>query len=1128
MTALVRFAYVMALRRAISGWRLESVLFGGILLAVALMASGVIFSDLLSNAALRHALSEAEPNDANFWVRSFSSQDDPRSVEGRRAAFEARAAFTQDRVALPFEPYLKNQSRYLETATFFFEDHPQLELDNEVRPRGSVVHMTELFPDRVRLVRGEWPGEPGGSGSPLNVAVDVLGTQLLQLDVGDVLGIYPAASFTDPPSTPVRIVGVFERVNPEDEFWYGTSSSFSRQDDRWTLVPLFTSEEIVIDRLLGAYPALYTDTTWYFFLDREGMRASQVDAVQQIIANAQRDVQIGLRNSSFFIRLDNVLRSFDEQLLLARVPLFLVVFLVTGILVYYLALVAGLIVRSRTSEIAMLKSRGATTLQVGFLGFGEGLLLAAPAVAIGPFLAVGVVKVLGSVFFGLGGGSEELSGVPVGVTQEAFLLGLAGGVLAVAVFTIATLAAARHGIVEARQSGARPPTASFLHRYYLDLVLLALIGLLWWQIQSRGAFLVQSVGTQELKLDYSLLLGPVLGLMAAGLVIMRVFPWFAALLSRIVGPVGPSWLVHSLRHVARDPMVPGVLIVLLTLATALGVMGSAFSATLERSQRERALYDAGADLRFQHSGGDRSSGPDRLASVAEEFQGVEAASDVFRSTAHATTTGFSTSGALLAVDGDRIADVAWFRDDFGGGRSLSELAQALQPKTLVDSADAGIALPPNTTGLALWVRPGSGADPMNLWARLRDSSGQYVDTGVGHLGFSGWSRLTWGLSPQALGDGSFRARPPNIQLVPPYTLMSFHVTSQFSASEPGTFFVGRLDALTPGGGEAPVVDFQNIDGWNIIEDFGRPGLYSLETSEAAAGPEVGTSARFSWSSGGVGLKGFRTGGPTVPLPALVSPSFLEVADARVGDQVILGLSTYTLLIEVAAVVEYFPTLDSAKGPFAVVDLESFFSAANRYSPRIPGGPNELWISTNGLPVATGPIESAMRDAGARVRETHDAAILVAERVDQPLVSAGWGALLVLLFLAIALASASGVMLFSYLDTRDRQTEFALLRTMGSSSGQLRRVVWFNLFLMVVCGVGLGTWIGHLIGTGLLPLMEVAEDGARVTPSMVFTTDWQRLLISYLVLAGVTVLTVLWLAWLSSRIRLQQVLRMGEA
>ena len=170
----------------------------------------------------------------------------------------------------------------------------------------------------------------------------------------------------------------------------------------------------------------------------------------------------------------------------------------------------------------------------------------------------------------------------------------------------------------------------------------------------------------------------------------------------------------------------------------------------------------------------------------------------------------------------------------------------------------------------------------------------------------------------------------------------------------------------------------------------------------------------------------------------------------------------------------------------------------------------------------------MRQLGVSVRDVYDADIMVASRVDQPLVNAGWGALLVLLFLAVALATGSGVMLFSYLDTKERQTEFALLRTLGSTGGQLRGIVWFNLFLIVICGVGLGTWVGQLIGSSILPLMEVAEGGERVTPPMAFTTDWASLAVSYAVLAVVTVVTVVWLAWLSSKIQVQQVLRMGDA
>ena len=79
------------------------------------------------------------------------------------------------------------------------------------------------------------------------------------------------------------------------------------------------------------------------------------------------------------------------------------VFLVTGILAYYLALVASLTIRSRHAEIAMLKSRGATTWQIGLLVLVEGLLLAVPALIVGTLLAPVVGRILGELFFTVSG-----------------------------------------------------------------------------------------------------------------------------------------------------------------------------------------------------------------------------------------------------------------------------------------------------------------------------------------------------------------------------------------------------------------------------------------------------------------------------------------------------------------------------------------------------------------------------------------------------------------------------------------------------------------------------------------------------------------------------------------------------
>ena len=50
----------------------------------------------------------------------------------------------------------------------------------------------------------------------------------------------------------------------------------------------------------------------------------------------------------------------------------------------------------------------------------------------------------------------------------------------------------------------------------------------------------------------------------------------------------------------------------------------------------------------------------------------------------------------------------------------------------------------------------------------------------------------------------------------------------------------------------------------------------------------------------------------------------------------------------------------------------------------------------------------------------------------------------------------------------------------------------------------------------------------MTPPMTFQTNWIILLVSYLALGAVTLGTVIWLAWLTAKLEVQQVLRIGEA
>ena len=1128
--SLLRLAYVVAIRRIIASWRLELVLFLGILLAVALMSSGVVFSELLADAALRRALELAEPDEANWTVRSYSDLRDPSQVQRSDTPYQVSIDFVDANVAAPVEPYLKNREHLFETSSFYFTGQPQFELEDTRRPRGNIAFMTGLYPERVQMVEGRWPASTGTGAptreSPLEVAIDKNGADLLQVGAGAEMDVYSTSARESVPTMPVRVVGVFERLDTEGDFWFTAKDTFSSTQYPFAWVPLFTTEDTILQRVASVYPSTYSNITWNFYVDRHGVRAGDVDDLRRALQAAENEAVFRLEEGSARIKLGRVLDDYEEQLLLARIPLFLMIVLVIGMLIYYLSLVAGLIVKSRGNEIAMLKSRGSTTLQIGILSLVEGLLLSVPAIVLGPLLALGVSRVLGNLFFDFSPPAGDL--VSAALSPQAFLLGVGGALLAVAVLTISTLFSARQGIVEFRQAGARPPRLPLMQRYYLDILSLAIIGLLWWQIERRGSFLVRPLGSGDLEIDYSLMLGPVLGLLGFGLLVMRFFPLMAALMARLAEISGPAWLVQALRRVSRDPAIPGTLVVLLMLASALGVIGAGLSSTLQGSQRDRALYAAGADLRVQHYG-DRT--PVAMLGVsdraAEEIEGMTAA-EVERTRGHLMATALSTEGVtVLAVDADRIEDVAWYRSQFSDGKSLGELAASISSDNS-PIIDDGILLPEDATGLSLWVQPGRRLRGTSLDARLKDAQGLYFDVVLGNLNYRGWRRLDSGLAPAPRRTRAGRDDPP-VVVHHPVTLIALKVTHRFGgATEPGVVFLQDLTARTPRG-DSLLEGFRSTEGWHVVEDYSNPGLISLEASESAPREGASTSTALTWSPRVTsGLLGVRPGIPEEPMPAIVSNSLLEAADARMGDTLAIGMLAVSLPIRAVEGADFFPTLDPKEGHFVVVDLETFNHYFNLHGRNLAGGSNELWASLNGGQHSPESVVQQVNDLGINTARTMLAAEMVAQRVKQPLVNAGWGGLLVLMFLALVLASGSGVMLFSYMDMRERQAEFALLRTIGFSTGQLNGVVWFNLFLVVVFGIGLGTLAGHLIGASLLPILEVAEEGVRVAPPMVFRTDWVTLLISYGVLAGVTACTVVWLAWLTSKLDVQRVLRIGEA
>lgn len=1126
--SLIKLGYIITIRRIIATWHIEAIVFLGILLAVTLLSSGVVFSHLLSEVSLSHMLKATSAEEKKIWIRAFNNLENPET-SNQPSAYTTNSDFVQNQVLSYLSDFTLDHHFILETATFFFEGNPKLEQDESIRPRGKLQYLNSLNDSKnFRLTLGQWPTSSPNYSDDTEAVIDSLGSDLLDITVGDKISIFPA---TQKDATrakiDVQIVGIFERRTPNSDYWFGHDKDFSYKDQRWSVVPLFTTEQNITNKLPHEYERIYTNSTWIINLDPDKIKASRIKDLVAITHNIRTRSINNIVHGTTSIKIDRILEQHQKELLVAQVPLLLMVFLVTGILGYHLCLISNLTIKSRSSEIAILKSRGGGNHQLGVLVLVEGLLLSIPAVITGTLLSPFIAHVLGNLFFNI-----ESSRTPQ-ITYTSIGIGTVGALLAVSILVISTIIHARKGIVAFRQSGSRPSRTPFIQRYYIDLLFLVIIGLLWWQVQNQGSFLVQSRLNDVFKVDYTLLVTPIIGLLGIGLLVLRFFPLVVLLLARILEPIGPVWAVQGARRISRDPSVPASLVVLLMLATALGVIGSAFSSTLQQSQTDQAMYKSGSDLRIVRGSSQSLQNSELLDGFLTQHPGLGNIAYAYRAGGHLNTEGFvSTKTATLAIDSAHLQSIAWYRNDFSSPYTIENLANSIKPDNKPWETD-GITLPIDSHGISLWVQPNRPYQILMLQARLRDSNGNYFDLPLGKLDHKNWQKHT--VSYDALDNitptrrrsaSRFRNILSFADLAPPFTLLALHLTSSTGLEESGAIFFSDLTSMQSEEEPLPY-NLDYMSKVHIIEDHTHPGLYDLKLNTSVSNVQGSQSMRFGWSPGGNGLRGVRFGHKETPINAIVSEEILQSANAKVGDSITLGMSSYSLPIKITSFTNYFPTLDPKLAPFVILDRTNFEYYSNMHSQRIAAGPTEIWGDFRDESITPDILIESLKDSGIVLPNVLFSDSLVAENASRPLKNASWGGLLILMFMTLILASLSGILLFAYLDVIQRQGEFALIRTLGSSKGQVLGAVWFSLLLIFAFGIGLGTWAGQIIGTSILPLLEIAEDGQRITPPMLLQTSWASVFATYLVLFAVVSGTVVWLAWFTAKIDIQKVLRAGE-
>ncbi|HWQ15519.1 MAG TPA: FtsX-like permease family protein [Roseiflexaceae bacterium] len=548
---------------------------------------------------------------------------------------------------------------------------------------------------QMRIVDGAAPQPLHGAptaAAPLEV--------LLARELADELGVNVGETFTlvgagsRPVSLPIRVAGLWAPVSAGDPAWFFAPGTLKDV----LLVPEASFTGPVAEALRNEVGQVL----WFARLSGAGLTAAEaapllgrVEAVRAQAAGAVPGLRLEQSPAEALARYREGARQLTLQLLVFSVP-------ILGLVLYFVALVATLLVNRQRGEIALLKTRGVRDAQILGVYVVEWGLLGAVALAAGPQLGLLFARLMGrtSSFLQL---SETAEPLALALTPETLAYGLAAVLLALAAALAPALGATRRTLVDEQQQAARALRPPFWQRLYLDLLLLVPPAYGLYQLQRSGGLFFGQRGAQGADpfANPLLMLVPVLLCFALGLLAVRLFPLLLELLARLARL--PNWTVPLvvLRNLARQPGAYRGPLLLLILTLSLAAFSASMAATIDGALRTAIAYQVGADMQLLETGqsteqrqgqqpGGQPQAPERKDIEEEarfliypvtdhlEVPGVLAATRVGTYDATIQLGGANRSARVVGIDrSDFPKVVGRFERAWGGGESLGALMNLL-------------------------------------------------------------------------------------------------------------------------------------------------------------------------------------------------------------------------------------------------------------------------------------------------------------------------------------------------------------------------------------------------------------------------------------------------------------------
>ena len=523
------------LKRLGDDWRLLAAIFAGMTAAAALLAGAPVYLATLERQGVNTAVDRSAQSSLDIYAVAPYVALSRQSLDGAERAFESAAS------ASGLSDAFAGRERYLKSPTFLVGTAraplppPGLSGAGDfLASRGYFQHLTNLE-SHVVFLEGRMPSDEtdqSGGRPVLEALIGERSQSAFGLSPGDRVEMSP--SLNDPTRVVVEISGVIEAANPQDGYWRGNANLFIapqpleetpdsgvRVNPEEPPLALFVSRDALIEGVGAAYPGTLVGSTWHVSIDREALKRLSAEEVRAGLAELKARVSEAMSGSAVLAGIERTLDRFERRAFFAGVPLLLLLAVAAVTVLYYILMMAAYLASSRETDFALLRSRGAGAWTLARIYAAEGVGIALAAAALAPFLAMGAIALAGMLpyFAEITGGAL----LPVSLQWTPFAVSAGVGLACLALYAAPGVLGARTSPALSRLRASRPPSAPFFQRYYLDVGLIAVGGVIFWELFSRGQLvsggLFGAPGVNE-----AAALAPPLMLTVAALLFMRFFP----------------------------------------------------------------------------------------------------------------------------------------------------------------------------------------------------------------------------------------------------------------------------------------------------------------------------------------------------------------------------------------------------------------------------------------------------------------------------------------------------------------------------------------------------------------------------------------------------------------------------